>query len=90
MSYVWMVVIGLIVGVVAKFVHPGKENMGMIMTILLGIGGSLVATTLGQLVGLYKHGETAGFIMSVIGALVLLIIYGMVTKKPANPDQPPQ
>jgi uncharacterized membrane protein YeaQ/YmgE (transglycosylase-associated protein family) len=81
MSYIWMVVIGLIVGVIAKFVHPGKENMGMLMTILLGIGGSVVATMGGKFVGLYKEGETAGFIMSVIGALILLIIYGLVTKK---------
>ncbi len=90
MGYIWMVVIGLVVGVIAKFVHPGKENMGMIMTILLGIGGSVVATMTGKFVGLYKEGETAGFIMSVIGALILLIIYGLVTKKSANNVQPPQ
>ncbi|HEX4859065.1 MAG TPA: GlsB/YeaQ/YmgE family stress response membrane protein [Usitatibacteraceae bacterium] len=81
MQYVWMILIGLVVGVVARFLHPGKENMGMIMTILLGIGGSVAATFIGGAVGLYKSGETAGFIMSVIGALVLLIIYGMVVKK---------
>jgi uncharacterized membrane protein YeaQ/YmgE (transglycosylase-associated protein family) len=81
MHYVWMIVIGLVVGVVAKFLHPGKENMGMIMTILLGIAGSFLATHLGSFLGLYKQGETAGFIMSVIGALVLLVIYGMVVKK---------
>lgn len=86
MHYVWMVIIGLIVGVIAKFVHPGKENMGMLLTIAIGIGGSLLATFLGGLVGLYKDGETAGFIMSVIGAVVLLVIYGMVVKKPAGSD----
>lgn len=82
MQYVWMIIIGLVVGVIAKFVHPGKEDMGMLLTIVIGIAGSLVATFLGGLVGFYKEGETAGFIMSVIGAVILLVIYGMVVKKP--------
>jgi uncharacterized membrane protein YeaQ/YmgE (transglycosylase-associated protein family) len=84
MHYVWMVIIGLVVGVVAKFLHPGKENMGMLITIVIGIAGSLLATFLGGLVGFYKEGETAGFIMSVIGAVILLAIYGMVVKKPGS------
>lgn len=86
MHYVWMAVIGLIVGVIAKFVHPGKDNMGFLMTIVLGIAGSVLATFLGGLAGFYQEGETAGFIMSVIGAVVLLVIYGMVAKKPAGGD----
>ena len=86
MHYVWMVIIGLIVGVIAKFVHPGKDNMGFLLTIVIGIAGSLLATYLGGLVGFYKEGENAGFIMSVIGAVVLLVIYGMVAKKPAGSD----
>ena len=86
MHYVWMVVIGLIVGVIAKFVHPGKDSMGFLLTIVIGIGGSVLATFLGGLLGLYKEGETAGFIMSVIGAVLLLIIYGMVVKKPSGSD----
>ena len=86
MHYVWMVIIGLIVGVIAKFVHPGKENMGFLLTIVIGIGGSVVATFIGGMVGLYQEGETAGFIMSVIGAVVLLIIYGIVAKKPTASD----
>ncbi len=81
MHYLWMVLIGLVVGVIAKFLHPGKENMGMLLTIVLGIGGSVAATFIGQFIGLYKQGESAGFIMSVIGALVLLVIYGFVVKK---------
>ena len=84
MHYVWMVVIGLIVGVVAKFVHPGKDDMGFLLTIVIGIAGSVLATFLGGMVGLYKEGETAGFIMSVIGAVILLVIYGMVVKKPGG------
>ena len=86
MHYVWMAVIGLIVGVIAKFVHPGKENMGFLLTIVIGIGGSVLATFLGGMVGLHKEGETAGFIMSVIGAVILLVIYGLVVKKPAGGD----
>ncbi len=86
MHYVWMVIIGLIVGVIAKFLHPGKDNMGFLLTIVIGIAGSLLATFLGGLVGFYKEGESAGFIMSVIGAVVLLVIYGMVAKKPGGSD----
>lgn len=86
MHYVWMAIIGLIVGVIAKFVHPGKENMGFILTIVIGIGGSVLATYLGGMLGLYKEGESAGFIMSVVGAVVLLVIYGLVVKKPGGGD----
>ena len=86
MQYVWMIIIGLIVGVIAKFVHPGKDNMGFLLTIVIGIGGSVLATFLGGMLGLYKEGETAGFIMSVIGAVALLIIYGMVVKRPSSGD----
>jgi uncharacterized membrane protein YeaQ/YmgE (transglycosylase-associated protein family) len=81
MSLVWTIVIGFVVGVVAKLVHPGRENMGFIMTTLLGIGGSLVAGYIGQALGFYEAGQGAGFLGSVIGALVLLIVYGAVKKK---------
>lgn len=75
------ILIGFIVGVVAKFLHPGKENMGIIMTTLLGIGGSLLATYGGQMLGWYSAGQGAGFIASTIGAIVILVIYGMVKSK---------
>ncbi len=81
MSLIWTIIVGFIVGVVAKLVHPGRENMGFIMTTLLGIGGSLVAGYIGQAIGWYQAGQGAGFIGSVIGALVLLFIYGAVKKK---------
>ena len=81
MSLIWTIVVGFIVGVVAKLVHPGRENMGFIMTTLLGVGGSLIAGYVGQAVGFYQAGQGAGFIGSVIGALVLLFIYGAVKKK---------
>lgn len=81
MEYVWTALIGFIAGLVARAVHPGKDDLGIIMTIVLGIAGSFIATYLGQAVGWYKQGESAGFIMSVIGAVVLLVIYGFIAKK---------
>ena len=76
MGFVWTIVLGFVVGVIAKFLHPGKENMGFIMTILLGIAGSSLAGFVGQFFGWYQAGEGAGFIASVIAAIVLLLIYG--------------
>jgi uncharacterized membrane protein YeaQ/YmgE (transglycosylase-associated protein family) len=69
------IIVGFIVGVIAKFIMPGKENMGFIATTLLGIAGSLAATYLGQAVGWYQAGEATGWIGSVVGAFVLLWIY---------------
>lgn len=78
MGILWTVVVGFIVGIVAKLLHPGKENMGFIATILLGVGGSLLAGIVGQALGWYQAGEGAGFIASVIVAIVLLVIYGRI------------
>ena len=75
------IIIGFIVGVLAKLLHPGKENMGFILTTLLGIGGSLLATYAGQALGIYQAGRTAGFIGGVVGAIVILVVYGMVAGK---------
>ena len=71
-------VIGLIVGIVAKFFHPGKDPGGFIITALIGIAGAFLATFVGQKMGWYVAGENAGFIASVIGALVLLILHRMI------------
>ena len=81
MSILYTIFIGLIVGLVARFIKPGKDSLGWIMTILLGIGGSLAATYGGQAIGIYKAGEGAGFIGAVVGAVILLVIYGLVSKK---------
>ena len=81
MGVIGTIVIGFIVGLLAKFLHPGKENMGIIMTTVLGIGGSLLASYAGQALGLYTAGQGAGFIGAVIGAIVLLVIYGLVKGK---------
>ncbi|MGN6718287.1 MAG: GlsB/YeaQ/YmgE family stress response membrane protein [Candidatus Binatia bacterium] len=69
------IIVGFIVGVIAKLIMPGKENMGFIITTLLGIAGSIVATYAGQAVGWYEAGQGAGWIGSIIGAFVLLWIY---------------
>jgi len=81
MSIVWTILIGLAAGAVAKFLMPGKDPGGIIITILLGIAGSVVFTYLGKFIGLYQEGETAGFIGAVIGAIILLAIYRMFKKK---------
>jgi uncharacterized membrane protein YeaQ/YmgE (transglycosylase-associated protein family) len=76
MGIVWTILVGLVVGVIAKFLHPGKDSMGFIATVLLGIGGSLVAGMVGQAMSWYRAGEGAGFVASVVVAIVLLVIYG--------------
>lgn len=75
MEIVWMLIIGLIVGAIAKFLMPGSDPGGIFITILLGIAGSLVATFLGRALGFYGPGAPAGFIMSVVGAVLLLMLY---------------
>ena len=81
MGIIWTIIIGFLAGVVAKFLHPGRENMGFIMTTILGIVGAVVATVIGKAVGWYEPGQGAGFIGAVVGAILLLIIYGAVAKK---------
>lgn len=76
MGIVWTILVGLVVGVIAKLLHPGKDNMGFIATVLLGIGGSFLAGILGQAMDWYQAGEGAGFVASVVVAIVLLVIYG--------------
>jgi len=72
------IIIGFVVGVIAKLIMPGKENMGFIMTTLLGIAGSLVATYAGQAIGWYEAGQGAGWIGSIVGAFILLWVYQKV------------
>ncbi len=84
MGIIWTIVLGFVIGVVAKLIHPGKENMGIIMTILLGIAGSFLAGVIGQFLGWYRAGEGAGFIASVIVAIILLVIYGKIKGKTSS------
>lgn len=77
MDILVMIVVGFIVGLIARALKPGNDRMGIIMTTLLGIAGSFLAGFAGQALGLYRAGEPAGWIMSVIGAMVLLFIVAM-------------
>jgi uncharacterized membrane protein YeaQ/YmgE (transglycosylase-associated protein family) len=81
MHILWTLLLGLIVGIIAKFIYPGRESMGWIMTIILGIAGSFVATYLGKLVGIYQPGQAAGFIGAIVGALILLFIYNLIKRR---------
>ena len=78
MGIVWTIVLGFVIGVMAKLLHPGKENMGFIATIVLGVAGSFLAGVIGQYLGWYQSGEGAGFIASVVVAILLLVVYGKV------------
>lgn len=81
MGWLWIIVIGFIVGLLARALKPGDDSMGIIMTSVLGVAGSLAARFIGTTMGWYQDGETAGFIAAVIGALVLLVIVGLLKKK---------
>jgi uncharacterized membrane protein YeaQ/YmgE (transglycosylase-associated protein family) len=79
MGILWTIIIGFVAGVIAKFIMPGdNEPTGFILTAILGIVGAFVATFLGQALGWYRSGEGAGLIGAVVGAVIVLLIYGMV------------
>ena len=77
-SFMWTVLIGLLAGAVAKMIMPGNQNLGWLLTAVLGVAGSLLATFGGQMLGWYQGGQGAGFIASVVGAIVVLFVYGKV------------
>lgn len=81
MGIISMIIVGFIVGLLARAIMPGDQKMGWIMTAILGIVGAFVAGYLGQAMGWYVPGEGAGWIGSIVGAIVVLFIYGMVSKK---------
>ncbi len=83
-SLIWALIIGLIVGAVAKLLMPGKDPGGIWITMALGVAGSVVATYLGRVLGLYATGQSAGFIMSVLGAMLLLLLYRFFRRQPAR------
>jgi len=83
MGIISMIVVGFIVGLLARALMPGEQKLGIIMTIILGIVGSVVAGYLGGALGLYQPGEGAGWIGSIIGAIIVLFIYGLIVKKSA-------
>ncbi len=81
MGILWTILIGFIVGIVAKFLMPGRDPAGFIITVIIGIVGSVIATYLGRALGFYQVGESAGFIAAVLGSIILLVIYRAVTGK---------
>ena len=81
MGFIGTIVFGLIVGAIAKLLMPGKDPGGCIITILLGLAGSFVGAFLGQALGIYRAGDSVSYIGSVIGAMILLLIYRMVAKR---------
>ncbi len=83
MEILWTIIIGFVAGIVAKFLMPGRDPGGFIITTLLGIAGAFVATYLGQAVGWYRAGDGAGFIGAIVGAIVILAIYRMVAGRTA-------
>jgi len=83
MHWLWVALIGLIVGALAKLIMPGKDPGGFIVTMLLGIGGALVGTWLGRAVGWYQEGQSAGFIVSIFGAMLLLATYHLIRRRSA-------
>jgi uncharacterized membrane protein YeaQ/YmgE (transglycosylase-associated protein family) len=80
-SIIWILVIGLVVGAIAKLLMPGKDPGGCIITMLLGIAGAFVASYLGQAIGWYEPGQPAGFIASIIGAILLLLLYRFLFRR---------
>jgi uncharacterized membrane protein YeaQ/YmgE (transglycosylase-associated protein family) len=86
MSIVWTIVIGFVAGVIAKLLHPGpNEPSGFILTTILGIVGAFVATYLGQAIGWYRADEGAGLIGAVVGALIVLVIWGIFARRQPRP-----
>jgi len=83
MHLIWTIVIGFLAGLLAKALTPGAGPGGFFLTATLGIAGSVVATYVGQALGLYSEGHAAGFIASVIGAAVLLLVYHLIARKRA-------
>ena len=83
MHILWTILIGLVAGAIAKFIMPGKDPGGLIITILLGIAGSLIATYVGHLIGWYQAGQSAGFIGAIIGSILILLIYRLIKRKQA-------
>jgi uncharacterized membrane protein YeaQ/YmgE (transglycosylase-associated protein family) len=82
MSVLWTIIIGFVAGVIAKFIMPGpNEPAGFILTTILGIVGAFVATFLGQALGWYRPDEGAGLIGAVVGAIIVLLLYGMVANR---------
>jgi len=84
MGIIWTILIGFVVGLLAKMLTPGRDPTGFFVTAAIGIAGSLIATFGGQALGLYRAGEPAGFVGSLVGAIILLVIYHFVRRSPTT------
>ena len=85
MHILWIIIIGLLAGALARFIVPGRDPGGVLVSIILGIVGALVATFLGKMLGLYQPGESAGFIGATVGAILVLLIYHMIRRRSPPP-----
>ena len=85
----WTILIGFFVGVLARWIKPGEQAMGWIMTAVVGVGGAVLATFIGQNLGWYAHGDKAGFLASVGGAIVLLIAFEAIKPRVVRKELPP-
>lgn len=85
MHLIWTIVIGFVVGLLARAITPGDQPHGFFVTSAIGIAGSLAATYGGAALGIYHAGEAAGFIASLIGAIILLLVWGLIARKSATP-----
>ena len=81
LDFIWMMLMGFIVGLVARALHPGQDNLGCLFTIALGIVGAMLGGFIGRTLGWYEYGEPAGFVMSVIGAVLVLVLLGRVGRR---------
>ena len=86
MGIIWTIIIGLVAGIVAKFIVPGSKNepSGFVLTAILGIVGAIVASYLGKAVGWYEPGEGAGFIGAIVGAVIILVVWGLIAGRSAT------
>jgi len=88
MSFLWMLIVGLVVGAIAKLFMPGRDPGGAIVTMLIGVAGSIIAGFIGRAAGWYTEGQSAGFIASIVGAVLLLVIYrALVGRSGAGPTR---
>ena len=85
MEFLWAIITGLVVGALAKFIMPGRDPGGIVVTILIGIAGALIATWIGRSMGWYMPGQSASFIASIVGALLLLLVYRMFRRSSVVP-----
>lgn len=81
MNIFWIIVIGLVIGLIARMLMPGRDPAGFIITVLLGIAGSFVATWVGQHFGWYRPGQPAGFIGAILGAVLILVVYRWIARR---------